>query len=246
MKILCVVNDRYDPPGIVGDVIEERGMAMDVVNPHLGDALPEWLEDSVGGMLVLGGLMHAFEDDRFPALARIAALMAEAHKREVPVLGLCLGAQLLARALGGRRVTMSAYEFGFVPLSPTPAGRVDPLLAGAAVPPIMQAHEDNFELPVGAELLLTGDFCRNQAFRAGRTSYGFQCHFEVKADMLAEWIRQCRTNLADRVGDDPQAFFDNVEREAESRLADAQDFARHATAAWLDLVTEQASARVLA
>lgn len=236
MKILCIVNDKYSPPGVVGDQLEALGGILQVISPHAGEMLPDRLPDDVGGMIVLGGIMHAFEDDKFPRLADITRLMAEAHAARVPVLGICLGAQMLARALGQGRVTMPAYEFGFVPLEKTAAGQADALLRDVVVPEIMQGHEDNFTLPDGAELLLTGEFCRNQAFRAGPSSYGFQCHFEVTEDLIVEWVRQARTALADRLGDDPQGFLDKVVADAPKKLPDAAVFAQEVTTRWLDLV----------
>lgn len=241
MKILCIVNDKYSPPGVVGNQLEALGSTLQVIRPHAGEALPDRLPADVGGVLVLGGIMHAFEDDKHPWLADIARLMAEAHTVQVPVLGICLGAQLLARALGQGRVTMPAYEFGFVPLEKTEAGRRDALLSGVDVPEIMQGHEDNFTLPDGAELLLTGEFCRNQAFRAGSSSYGFQCHFEVTEDLILEWVRQARTALADRLGDDPQGFLDNIVADAPRKLPDAAIFAQKVTTRWLDLVKSRST-----
>lgn len=241
MKILCIVNDKYSPPGVVGDQLEALGSTLEVISPHAGGHLPDRLPDDVGGLIVLGGIMHAFEDDKYPRLADITRLMAEAHETRVPVLGICLGAQLLARALGQGRVTMAAYEFGFVPLEKTVAGRSDALLRDVDVPEIMQGHEDNFTLPDGAELLLTGDFCRNQAFRAGPSSYGFQCHFEVTQDLIMEWVRQARTALADRLGDDPQGFLDTIVSDAPRKLPDAAIFAQKVTTRWLDLVRSRST-----
>jgi len=235
MKILCIVNDKYSPPGFVGDQLEALGSTLILISPHAGEDLPDRLPDDIGGLIVLGGIMHAFEDDKFPKLADISRLMGEAHAAGVPVLGICLGAQLLARALGQGRVTMPAYEFGFVPLEKTPAGQTDALLRDIAVPEIMQGHEDNFTLPDGAELLLSGEFCRNQAFRAGPSSYGFQCHFEVTEDLIVEWVRQARTALADRLGDDPQGFLDKVVADAPEKLPDAAEFAKEVTTRWLEL-----------
>lgn len=240
MRILCIINDVYSPPGTVGDQIVDAGFEMESINPHIGDPLPTKLPSEVCGLIVLGGIMHAFEDDKYPHLAGIARLMTEAHETAVPVLGICLGAQLLARALGHDRVTMPAYEFGFVQLELTDAGRRDALLKGLDVPPIMQGHEDNFELPAGSELLLRGSFCNNQAYRVGRASYGFQCHFEVTEDMIQEWVRQGRDYLADRLGDDPQGFLDNVVADAPVKSPAAGDFSRQVTSRWLALVKERA------
>ncbi|MDR2800886.1 MAG: type 1 glutamine amidotransferase, partial [Desulfovibrio sp.] len=109
-----------------------------------------------------------------------------------PVAGICLGAQLLARAHGGTVAPMEFPEFGFTRLSVTPEGRDDPVLGkDASLPLFMEYHQDAFTLPPGGLLLVRGEACANQMFRVGR-SYGFQFHLEAEAGTMAEWIREMR------------------------------------------------------
>lgn len=122
----------------------------------------------VCGIVVLGGSMSADETERFPFLAQEQQLMREAVWRGVPVLGICLGAQLLARAMGAAVKPCGVPELGFVPVHPTPAAAADPLLSvfqGGDV--VFSWHLDEFEPPSQAVLLLAGDVTANQAFRVG-------------------------------------------------------------------------------
>ncbi|MEZ5863070.1 MAG: type 1 glutamine amidotransferase [Geminicoccaceae bacterium] len=132
----------------------------------------------------------------YPALLETIRRFTAAGR---PVLGICLGGQLIARALGGRVIEGARGEFGFVELSGRPAAPDDPLLAGTALPvSVMQWHEDHFELPPGAVHLLASDICPAQAFRAGRATWGFQCHLEVDEPSLVDWAA-----LRARLTDDP-------------------------------------------
>ncbi len=136
----------------------------------------------------LGGPMSA--DDPYEGLAAERTLLASAAERDVPVLGVCLGAQLLAHALGARIYPNPAgREVGVSEVILTEDGRSDPLLAGLPDPlPVMQWHGDAFELPAGASLLATSPACENQAFRVGRRTYGVLFHPEVGAAEARDWL----------------------------------------------------------
>jgi GMP synthase-like glutamine amidotransferase len=115
-------------------------------------------------------------------------LMRLFDSEEKPVAGICLGCQLLARAYGGRPRPLEALEFGFVQHRLTAAGIVDPLLKGLCLPPLMEFHEDTFDLPKTATLLMEGDDCPHQCFRVGAVSYGFQPHLEADDETVRQWI----------------------------------------------------------
>ncbi|MDQ3875832.1 MAG: type 1 glutamine amidotransferase [Actinomycetota bacterium] len=140
------------------------------------------------GIVSLGGPMSA--DDPHEVLAAERALLASAAEHEVPVLGVCLGAQLLAHALGARIYPNPAgREVGVSEVLVTEDGRSDPLLAGLPNPlPVMQWHGDAFELPAGASLLATSPACTNQAFRFGRRAYGVLFHPEVGPAEARDWL----------------------------------------------------------
>ncbi|MGH2663281.1 MAG: type 1 glutamine amidotransferase [Actinomycetota bacterium] len=170
------------------------------------DALPIeyvdlWREDppalgDIAGLIVLGGEMNADQVEDYPFLAPERELLRRAVKDGIPVLGICLGAQLLARALGAPVARAPVRELGFLPVTPTAAARGD-LLAGLYAPgdTVFQWHEDTWELPREASLLLTGRGVRNQAFRAGPVAWGFQFHLEIDRHGLDAWLDLAGSDL---------------------------------------------------
>ena len=191
----------------------------------------------VHGLLPLGGAMGANDDDVAPWLADERALLADAVERGMPVLGLCLGGQLLAAATGGRVELGPTQEIGLAYVRRTVDGLTDPVMS-QAVPspgneiPAAQWHQDHVaELPDGAVLLLTNDACRVQAFRVGDTAYGLQLHPELDAATFRSWADYPDEALG-RSGIDPLVVADDVDA-AEGDLIAAW---RPVTRAWGDLV----------
>ncbi len=149
---------------------------------------------AVGGLVVFGGEMNVDQLERYPYLLRVRQLMREAVDGGIPTLGICLGAQLLARAFGAAVTRAPVRELGFVPIWPTPAAASDPLLAGLnAGDRFFQWHEDTFDLPVGATLLATGRAVPTQAYRVGGCGWGVQFHPEVDAAELDAWLRPVKS-----------------------------------------------------
>ena len=235
--VLAIQNDPTDPPLLVGEWLEEDGIRVEVVEACFGDPVPSVVPDGFHGLLALGGAVGVHDDDVAPWLVLERALVRDAVARGIPVLGLCLGGQLLAAATGGRVTLGPATEIGVVQVQRTVDGLLDPVIsqvvpaAGADIP-AAQWHQDNIvELPDGAVLLLTNEACPVQGFRLGDTAYGLQLHPEVDAKAFASWSEPDDEALQ-RSGRDPRIAAEEV-RAAEHDLITAW---RPMTRAWGDLV----------
>ncbi len=235
--VLAIQNDPTDPPLLVGEWLEEDGIELRVVRADLGEPVPTAVPDGIDGILPLGGAMGALDDEWAPWLVAERALLVDAVESGVPVLGLCLGGQLLAAALGGRVTLGPVTEIGVVQVQRTVDGVLDPVMS-QVVPasgqdiPAAQWHQDNIvELPAGAVLLLTNPACPIQGFRVGDTAYGLQMHPEVDAATFISWADVADEAL-ERSGRDPEQAGGEV-RNAERDLIAAW---RPMTRAWGDLV----------
>jgi len=184
--ILIIAHDTLAPSGLLGRLLARRSIAHRTLRLHLGDPIPSDIR-RFKAIVSLGGTMSARDDEASPFLRDEVPFLRRAVVAGVPVLGICLGAQLLARALGGSVRPAPVEERGWSALRLTPAGARDPLFAGIASPlRAFHWHQDTIVLPPGAELLATGDACRNQAFRFAM-SWGVQFHPEIDAGMIEAW-----------------------------------------------------------
>jgi GMP synthase (glutamine-hydrolysing) len=184
-SLLVLQHIACEPPAAFEDELRARGL--DVVRVELdeGEPLPDWRE--FPAIVVMGGPMGAYDEADHPWLAGEKRLLREAVEADVPVWGVCLGAQVLASALGARVYRGDEPEVGVLPVELTAAAAEDPVF-GEAPPsfPTLQWHGDSFELPDGATLLASSPAYPHQAFRAGR-SYGLQFHIEVPLELAREW-----------------------------------------------------------
>ncbi len=235
MRIAFVINDRFCPAGIVADVVSESGHEIVELNPHEGDPVPADVPDGWDGLVAFGGRMHAYEDETYPALADVARLIGAVHRGGLPYLGICLGAQQLARALGEERLQMESTEFGMAALALTDLGRKDPLLKGLDVPSVMQVHEDSFNIPQGGELLMTGEVAAVQAVRVGPTTYGFQCHFEVTEADLRTWLTRLEEEYGHLLNAEQAEMLRATRTNFRTYLPAAQAFGCEVTRRWLNL-----------
>jgi GMP synthase-like glutamine amidotransferase len=236
MKILIIQNDSLGQPGIVAERIEARGGKAEIREPHEGDPLPE-TPKGYDGMVVLGGTQHANDDDKWPAFPAILESMRDFHREGRGLLGICLGSQLMARAFGGKVRRHTHLEVGFHDLTVTPEGQKDPVLGGlGASARIMQWHEDTFDLPAEAALLMAGEGCRNQAFRLGKRAYAFQCHFEATPAIAETWFEACEPGLGKHIGpENVPATVKRLRAEWPVDAPAARRFAETITDRWLTL-----------
>jgi len=180
--VLIVLHQEHSTPGRVGLRLAARGHRLDIRRPRFGDPLPETLADHAGAV-IFGGPMSANDGD---AYIRAETDWVGIPLREgAPLLGLCLGAQMIARHLGApvRPDPQGRVEVGYFPIRPTTAGRA--LLDWPDH--VHHFHREGFELPAGAVLLAEGDVFRNQAFAYGAATFGLQFHIELTTAMVGRW-----------------------------------------------------------
>lgn len=184
-KVLVFQHISCEPPGIFEDVLVARGAAITRVELDEGEPIPPL--PGFDALVVMGGPMGAYEEVVHPWIDGELASIAEALDRRMPVLGVCLGAQLLACAAGGKAYAGHAPEVGVLPVRLLAAAADDHLFG--PLPATIQAlqwHGDTFDLPPQAVLLASSDEYPNQVFRAG-TAYGIQFHVEVTSSIAQQW-----------------------------------------------------------
>jgi GMP synthase (glutamine-hydrolysing) len=180
--LLAIQHVPWEGPHRILDVC--GALQVRTLKPLAGQPLPG--HDEVAGAVVMGGPMNVDEVERFPALADEREWLAEAVRRELPVLGICLGAQLLARALGAEVKPGAEAEIGFAPVEiAVPA---DPVLGGLAPrTDVLHWHRDAFDLPAGAQSLASSARTEHQAFRAGN-AWGVLFHPEADLALVEAWM----------------------------------------------------------
>jgi GMP synthase-like glutamine amidotransferase len=189
MRIAIVENTRITHHGQVGVALHERAARIDLWKPWSGQPLPATVD--ADALVVFGGEQAATDDHTHPYLPALARLMADYTATDRPVLGICLGSQLLARAFGAENRLGVAPEFGWCDVTLTDEARADPVLGALpATFPIYQWHSDTFTLPAGATRLATSATAENQCFRIGRATYGMQFHFEASRAVARDWNRE--------------------------------------------------------
>jgi len=188
LRVLVIMHVDNEGPGLFGDLLQAAGTEVLTVRLHRGEPLPAAGE--VDAVLSLGGPMNVYEEAEHPFLRDETFFLAEAANRGLPVLGICLGAQMIAKAAGAAVTKNAVEELGWGMVSLTEAGTTDPLFFGLpAILPVFQWHGDTFAIPEGGALLATGTDCRNQALRH-RNSWGLQFHLEADRALLASWFAE--------------------------------------------------------
>lgn len=182
-KILIVLHQETSSPGRVGQLLSAAGFHLDIRRPPLGDPLPDTLAGHEGAV-VFGGPMSANDPDEF--VRRETEWMSVPLKENKPLLGICLGAQMLVNHLGGQ-VTgheKGLVEIGWYPIKATEGGTS--LLEWPDM--VYQFHREGFSLPSGAKLLASAEHYPNQAFRYGDNAWGIQFHAELTRVMMQRWV----------------------------------------------------------
>lgn len=195
MAIIVFQHSELCRPGRVGVTLRDHTFRLDIRRLDKGDAVPTDF-DGVDGVVSLGGPQSA--NDQHKWIAAELEFLREAHARALPVVGVCLGHQLLGKALGAEVGKLDKPEVGLCQVDILPAGHTDTILAGVAWrSPQLQIHNDEVKgVPPDATLLASSAGCKVQCFRAGLRTYGFQFHIEADRQMATELIRDSKDDMA--------------------------------------------------
>ena len=188
-KLLVLQHVAHELLGTLNPLLKSAGFRLRYVNfARYPEAQPSL--DGYHGLVVLGGPMSVNDTDRLPHLITEMKLIEAAMHRNLPVLGICLGAQLIAKTLGAAVYPNKEKEIGWYDVSPTDKAESDPLLAEfQRTEKIFQWHGDTFDIPKSTIHLAFSSLCTNQAFRYGANVYGLQFHLEVDEPMIHRWLR---------------------------------------------------------
>ena len=186
--ILIIKHISIEGPGTIGEFFKNTSWEVTTCELDKGGILPDDLS-KVEAVIILGGSMNVYEEEKYPFLKTEDRFLKQAIQQEIPILGICLGAQLLAKACGAKVRKTRNKEIGWYMVHLTEEGGKDLFFDGVDKEfNVFQQHEDTFALPEKATLLTTAPVCGNQAFRVGRRAYGLQFHIEVTDCMIKDWI----------------------------------------------------------
>jgi len=197
MAVLIIKNIITEGPGTIEVFLKEEHIPFRIVDLGSGVAPPPL--EGFNSLVVMGGPMGVYELERYPHLVIESRIIREAINRDMRVLGICLGSQMIAHCLGAEVYPGTEKEIGWYHVELTGDSLKDPLMRRLAIHPrvgdfwrkfkVFHWHGDTFDLPLGAVLLASSELYKNQAFRYGDNVYGFQFHIEVTKDMLTEWFQ---------------------------------------------------------
>ncbi|HSN19949.1 MAG TPA: type 1 glutamine amidotransferase [Usitatibacter sp.] len=198
--VLVFRHARTEGPGHFATFLAEHGVEWKLVALDEGDPVPG-SSGPYAGLGFMGGPMSA--NDELPWTQPVLRLMRDAVERGVPVIGHCLGGQMLARAMGARVARHDRKEIGWVALRAEPTATAARWLGEARGFAAFEWHEDTFAIPERAERILTGEYCVNQAYVLDGRHLGMQCHVEVTAEMIETWCRIGIEDIDEAIGKSP-------------------------------------------
>jgi GMP synthase (glutamine-hydrolysing) len=192
VDVLAVIHGEQVRAGVFGDVVARRGHRLEEWSHAWGSPPPRSLQ-TYGAVLVFGGAMHADQDDHHPWLREEDRFLQRLIDLGTPVLGICLGAQLLAKAMHAAVYAAARFEIGWYPVELTPSARGDPVVG--RLPARFEAfqwHHYTYDVPARAEELARSPGC-TQAFRLGESAWGVQFHPEVTLEQVQSWVDEKET-----------------------------------------------------
>ena len=193
--ILFIKHIDIEGPGTIGDFLEDNKISYDCIDLSNGDRLPG-LKNLFQAIICLGGPMNVYEVEKYPFLSEEDTFLKKVVEEEIPFLGICLGAQLIAKATGAKVARNPVKEIGWYKIVLNDNGLNDDLFKHfPEIFNIFQWHGDTFGIPSGGKRLAFSELCQNQALKYGRNIYGIQFHVEVTKDMIAQWADAYKAEL---------------------------------------------------
>lgn len=233
MQILIIQHLDIEPPALIGEQLRRKGCRLQALHLDRGDRLPP-MNHSFDGVVIMGGPQSA-NDDHVDYIAAELTWLTTQIKAGLPMLGICLGAQLMARAAGGTILTSPLRELGWYRVLPTSTAASDPLFS--ALPDegitLFQWHGETFSLPKSAALVATSPDVPHQAFRLGAGQYGMQFHAEVDRALINQWIA-ADSDARQHLG---TGGIDAVQCVAPQQLSAMHKLCRRITDTWLAQVS---------
>ncbi|HOW35387.1 MAG TPA: type 1 glutamine amidotransferase [Candidatus Omnitrophota bacterium] len=185
--ILIVKHIAIEGPGTFEYFLKKKDLGLRVIELGGGESLPKDTSP-FKAVIVLGGPMNVYEEEAYPFLKAEDLFLKDVLEREIPLLGICLGSQLIAKACGAKVAKAPVKEVGWKKVSLTKEGKADLIFNGLKNEfDVFQWHEDTFDIPENGQLLATARSCPHQAFRVGKNAYGVQFHVEVTGPMINDW-----------------------------------------------------------
>lgn len=188
--VLILRHVAHEPAGTLEDALAKANVDFRYLD-LFAERPPYFNINQILGLVVMGGPMNVDDFEQYPYLEYESDWIRQAVNIGLPLLGICLGAQLIVKALGAKVYRNGIKEIGWYPLELTRAAAEDLLFADCGPKlTVFQWHGDTFDLPKGAVHLAQSPLCRNQAFRIGPSAYGLQFHIEMKAEMIEDWLTE--------------------------------------------------------
>lgn len=220
--------------GTLNPTLKERGLNMRYVNFERSPEENPTI-DKYNGLIILGGHMGVYEADLYKHIKVEMQLIEEALKKDIPILGICLGAQLLAHVLGSKVTKSPIKEVGWCDVELTTQGKTDPLLSHfQANEKVFQLHGDTFEIPSSATHLARSNICNGQAFRYKEKVYGLQFHLEVDEEMILRWLGNSR-NQEEIFNQHPDFSVDKIKYDTTQHISNSLNLSYQTFNKFIDL-----------
>lgn len=224
--VLFIKHITIEGPGTIADFLDDNKIPYAIIDLSYGDKVPK-LEKDFQSIICLGGPMNVYEEEKFPFLKDEDILLRRVIEEKIPFLGICLGAQLIAKAAGAKVIKNPEKEIGWYKIVLNDYGLNDDLFKDLPeIFPVFQWHGDTFSIPNGGIRLAFSELCQNQVLKYGRNAYGIQFHVEITKEMIIQWADAYKAELESLKGivSDKQKMVEDYDKLKKDYLKQAERF----------------------